>query len=395
MTTAENATGKEAKRIEALKKYEILDTPPDGSFTQIVELAASILKVPIAIISLVDTDRIWFKSATGVGDTRQIDRTPGLCASAILSDDIYVVENAITDPRTIANPLVAGEMGFRFYAAAPLKIREGFNLGTLCVIDTKPRQLTTDEKAMLQQLADIVIDQLELRLEARMANRQQHRMLGVVAHELKNSITTIPVYAELLKEKCKSLPESVNLLQHIVQASKKTNHLIEEMLEMAKLQASEFKLKLNPTDIATIIARVAATNLVLANAKQQKIVLQIEDDMVINADEIKISEIADNLINNAIKYSPPGGRIGVHVKEEDGKAVLEVYDEGPGLQPGDEEKLFLPFTRLSAKPTGGEQSTGMGLSIVKMLAEAHGGTVKAGNHPEWNGAVFRVELPVG
>ena len=394
MTNEDIAPAKEVLRIKALQKYEILDTPPDGSFTHIVELASKILNVPIAIISLVDTDRIWFKSAIGVGDVKQIDRVPGLCASAILSDDLYVVENAITDPRTIANPLVAGEMGFRFYAAAPLKIREGYNLGTLCIIDTNPRQLTDDEKVMLQNLADIVIDQLELRLEARIANMQQHKMLGVVAHELKNAITTIPAYAELLKENCVSQPDNLKLLQHIIRASQKTNHLIEEMLEMAKLQASEFKLKRKEVDIATVVGRVAATNLVLANAKQQKIILQVVDDIIINADEIKISEIADNLINNAIKYSPPGGRIGVHVKTEEGKAVLEVYDEGPGFKPGDEEKLFLPFTRLSARPTAGEHSTGMGLSIVKMLTEAHGGTVTARNHSEWSGAVFRVEIPV-
>ncbi len=394
MTTGTTTPEIEVRRIEALKKYEILDTPPDGSFTHIVELAAKILNVPIAIISLVDTDRIWFKSATGVGDIRQTDRVPGLCASAILSDDLYEVENAITDPRTIANPLVAGEMGFRFYAAVPLKIREGFNLGTLCLIDTKPRKLNDDERVMLQNLADIVIDQLELRLEARIANTQQHKMLGVVAHELKNAITTIPAYAEILKENCISEPENLKLLQHIIRASQKTTHLIEEMLDMAKLQASKIQLKHKDVEMATVVGHVTATNLVLANAKQQKIILQIDDDIVIKADESKISEIADNLINNAIKYSPPGSRIAVHVKAEDGKAVLEVYDEGPGFQPGDEEKLFLPFTRLSAKPTGGEHSTGMGLSIVKMLAEAHGGTVNARNHPEWNGAIFRVELPV-
>jgi signal transduction histidine kinase len=394
MTTADVAPDREALRIEALKKYEILDTPPDGSFTHIVELAAKILNVPIAIISLVDTDRIWFKSATGVGDIKQIDRVPGLCASAILSDDIYEVQNAITDPRTIANPLVAGEMGFRFYAAAPLKIREGFNLGTLCIIDTMPRSLSEDEKVMLQNLADIVIDQFELRLEARVANEQQHKMLGVIAHELRNSIATIPAYAELLIKNCVSQPDNLKLLKHIIRGSQKTNQLIEEMLEMAKLQASEFKLKSNDVDIAMIVGRVAATNLVLANAKQQKIMLQVDDEIIISADETKISEIADNLINNAIKYSPQGGRIGVHIKAEDGKAVLEVYDEGPGLQPGDQEKLFQPFTRLSARPTAGEHSTGMGLSIVKMLTEAHGGTVNARNHPEWSGAVFRVELPM-
>ena len=114
MTNEDIAPAKEVLRIKALQKYQILDTPPDGSFTHIVELASKILNVPIAIISLVDTDRIWFKSAIGVGDVKQIDRVPGLCASAILSDDLYVVENAITDPRTIANPLSQVKWVFAF-----------------------------------------------------------------------------------------------------------------------------------------------------------------------------------------------------------------------------------------------------------------------------------------
>ena len=219
-------------------------------------------------------------------------------------------------------------------------------------------------------------------------------MLGVVAHELKNAITTIPAYAELLIQNNPGHNENLNLLQHIIRASKKTKTLIEEMLEMAQLQVAEFQLKKKPIDLAAIVGRVAATNLILANAKEQKIFLHIDDNVIISGDEKKIAEIADNLINNAIKYSPAGCRIEVKVKIAAGAAILEVEDEGPGFQEGDEEKLFQPFTRLSAKPTAGEHSTGMGLSIVKLLAEAHGGKVTANNHPEHTGAVFHVEIPV-
>lgn len=112
----------EAERIKTLKKYQILDTPPDGSFDRITELAAKLLHVPIAIITLVDTDRIWFKSRYGI-NLNQIERDPGLCSSAILSDDLYIVEDAVRDPRTLANPLVAGEFGLQFYAAVPIKVR--------------------------------------------------------------------------------------------------------------------------------------------------------------------------------------------------------------------------------------------------------------------------------
>lgn len=156
----------EEKRIEALKRYNILDTPPDGSFDRITKLASSIFDVPIAIISLVDTERIWFKSAHGL-NVNQINRDPGLCASAILSEDVYVVNNAATDPRTLTNPLVAGDFGLRFYAAAPLQTEDQCNLGTLCIIDKTPRDLTEKEQKILKGLADVVMDEMELRLSLR------------------------------------------------------------------------------------------------------------------------------------------------------------------------------------------------------------------------------------
>ncbi|MEO8361963.1 MAG: sigma 54-interacting transcriptional regulator [Vicinamibacteria bacterium] len=163
----------ESLRLEALRKYEILDTPPDGAFDGIAAITAALFRVPIAIISLVDHDRIWFKSHHGL-DACETGREPGLCASAILSPDLYQVCDAAVDSRTLANPLVAGEMGLRFYAAAPLRTNDGFNLGTLCVIDRAPRELTSAEATMLPKLAAMVMDQMHLRLAARRLDELNH-----------------------------------------------------------------------------------------------------------------------------------------------------------------------------------------------------------------------------
>jgi GAF domain-containing protein len=118
----------EAGRLAALRRYDILDTPPDGSFDRITALAADLFSVPIAIISLVDHDRIWFKSHHGL-DVAQIDRAPGLCASAILQDRPWILTDARADIRSLTNPLVAGEFGLRFYTGIPLQTQDGFNLG--------------------------------------------------------------------------------------------------------------------------------------------------------------------------------------------------------------------------------------------------------------------------
>jgi hypothetical protein len=158
----------EAARMAAVERYEILDTPPDGAFDRITGLAARLFDVPIAIVSIVDDDRIWFKSHHGV-DADEIGRDAGLCASAVLHDEPWVVTDARTDVRAMANPLVAGEMGVQFYAGVPLRTADGHNLGTLCVLDYKPRGITAGETRNLEDLAAMVMSELELRLATRRA----------------------------------------------------------------------------------------------------------------------------------------------------------------------------------------------------------------------------------
>ncbi|MDQ1620369.1 MAG: phosphoserine phosphatase RsbU/P [Actinomycetota bacterium] len=169
MTVAQLVPTDEDARMAAVRRYDILDTPPDGAFDRIAGAAAALFDVPIGIVSIVDTDRIWFKAHVGLDDVTEIDREPGLCASAILGDEPWVVTDAGTDPRTLANPLVAGEFGLRFYAGVPLTTGDGYNLGTLCVLDTEPRNVTETETGILSHLASLVVDQLELRLSARRA----------------------------------------------------------------------------------------------------------------------------------------------------------------------------------------------------------------------------------
>ncbi len=176
--------------MEALRRYDILDTPPDGAFDRITALASKMFNMPIAIISLVDKDRIWFKSQHGIDGVEQIDREPGLCASAILSKDVYLVENAIEDPRCLANPLVCGEFGLRFYAAAPLHTHDGYNLGTFCIIDKKQRYLSREQMEMLEDLASIVVDEMEIRLASRNSLAKSYQRIAQLEkenNELRNS----------------------------------------------------------------------------------------------------------------------------------------------------------------------------------------------------------------
>lgn len=157
----------EAARLAALHRYGILDTPPDPAFDRITSLAARLFDVPISLISVVDRDRIWFKSRHGPLGMQEIDREPGLCVSAIGYDGPWVVTDAWADPRAAANRLVTGEPGLRFYAGVALVTPDNHRLGTLCVIGTRPRQVTAEELGVLTDLAGVVMDELGLRRAAR------------------------------------------------------------------------------------------------------------------------------------------------------------------------------------------------------------------------------------
>lgn len=343
------------------------------------------------MISLVDKEDILFKASVGTS-IPGIERTAGLCSSAILSDDIYIVEDALKDKRTINNPLVI-QSGLRFYAAAPLKVKGGHRLGTLCLVSREPGRLNEEQKEILRQLASIIVDEMEMRLETNNANAKQNQILSVAAHELKNSLATISAYGELLGEANQNLSVE-QISAHISRACQRMNSLIREMFDLTRLQTDVINLHKSYFDIAPIIGRVAARNTVLAMAKQQKLFLDVTSNIIIHADESRIEEIADNLINNAIKYSPIGSAIIVKLQSLNKAAVFEVEDEGPGFTGADMERLFLPFSKLSARPTGGETSTGIGLSVVKMLVDAHHGFVVVENNKEKAGAKFSVTIPV-
>jgi eukaryotic-like serine/threonine-protein kinase len=158
----------EAARMAAVRRYDILDTPPDGAFDRITAMAARAFAAPVAIVSIVDHDRIWFKSHHGL-DVEQFDLAPGLCASAILGDGPWIIEDARADPRSLSNPLVAGDFGLQFYAGVPLRTRDGYNLGTLCVLDFTPRTVSEKELETLKDLAALVTSELDLRLDSRLA----------------------------------------------------------------------------------------------------------------------------------------------------------------------------------------------------------------------------------
>jgi GAF domain-containing protein len=163
-------------RLAAVRHYEILDAPADGAFDRIAQAAAALCGTPIATVSIVDADRVWFAACHGLDGVSQVGIEPGLCASAYYADGPYVVNDAAIDPRTLEHPLVRGELGVRFYAAARIITTDGYHLGTVTALDVAPRELSTGQITTLTHLAALAAEQLQLRLNALQAVRAEREL---------------------------------------------------------------------------------------------------------------------------------------------------------------------------------------------------------------------------
>lgn len=166
----------EEARLDAVRRYSVLETPTDGSFDRIARIAARAFEAPIATVTIVDEDRVWLRGRIGV-DARDVSRGPGLCASAILTDELTVLTDTTLDPESLNNALVRDSLGIRFYAAAPIITRDGYRLGTVNVMDTNPRSVSAEQTEILRTLAVEVAENLELRLSARRAVELERQLL--------------------------------------------------------------------------------------------------------------------------------------------------------------------------------------------------------------------------
>jgi signal transduction histidine kinase len=233
-------------------------------------------------------------------------------------------------------------------------------------------------------------------LRLQRANGFKNEILGTVAHDLKNPLGVILGRTEMLTELigAGSSKESVTAqVEHIRDATKRLTSMVDHLISDAMADAFDISIRREPVDIAGLVSEVADANQPLAVNKQQTITVSAPPNFVTMCDADRIREAIDNLVSNAIKYSPIGGKITVLVSHEQNTTVIRIADEGAGLSPEDLGRLFGRFQRLSAKPTAGESSTGLGLSIVKRIIDMHGGQVTANSAGPGQGSTFTVTLP--
>jgi signal transduction histidine kinase/DNA-binding NarL/FixJ family response regulator len=233
-------------------------------------------------------------------------------------------------------------------------------------------------------------------LRLQRANGFKNEILGTVAHDLKNPLGVILGRTEMLTELISTAAskESVTAqIDHIRDATRRLTSMVDHLISDAMADAFDITIRREPVDVAHLVSEVAEANQPLAVNKQQTIAVSAPPNIVTMCDTDRIREAIDNLVSNAIKYSPIGGKISVAVTHEDDNTVIRVTDQGAGLSPEDLGRLFGRFQRLSAKPTAGESSTGLGLSIVKRIIDMHGGEVTAESPGPNKGSTFTIVLP--
>ncbi|BBC03601.1 signal transduction histidine kinase [Bradyrhizobium japonicum] len=233
-------------------------------------------------------------------------------------------------------------------------------------------------------------------LRLQRANGFKNEILGTVAHDLKNPLGVILGRTEMLTELIGAGSPKENVtsqVEHIRDATKRLTSMVDHLISDAMADAFDITIRREPVDVAALVNEVTEANLPSAVNKQQSISVSGPQQFVTMCDADRIREAIDNLVSNAIKYSPIGGKITVTVSHEGDDTVIRIVDQGPGLSPEDLGRLFGRFQRLSAKPTAGESSTGLGLSIVKRIIDMHGGHVTAQSPGPGQGSTFTVTLP--
>lgn len=390
----------EIARLQALRQYRILDTACETAFDDLTLLAAQICGTPIALISLIDDCRQWFKSKVGL-DIESTSRDLAFCAHAILQpNDILIVPDTHLDDRFATNLLVTSDPYIRFYAGAPLITPEGYTLGTLCVIDRVPRQLSSEQVQALRTLSRQVIAQLELRrnldkLERiSTAERQQMEdLISTFSHDMRTPLlATRSTLRAMLGGAFGPVSDTwKDVLEDCRQANDDLLKLVEALLYISRYKTEVCKI----SDCEILNWENIFVKAIIWNdtTSQQKCAIsyKIPPSLPpICGDQLKIQWVVQSLLDNAVRVSEPNQEVTVEVAPLGVDAVkVSVHDYGPGVAPQEKEKLFHRF--IQGRTRRGR--TGLSLYLCRQIVEAHGGSINV-ESTLGEGSTFWFTLPV-
>ena len=419
MTFASRLPDDEALRLSTLQEYRILDTPAEERFDRITRLVAKLFGAPICLISLVDSDRQWFKSRVGL-DLAETPREHAFCAHAILEDDVFVVPDATEDLRFAANPFVIGPPYIRTYVGAPLIARGGVRLGTICLIYSEATSLPSEVLGQLKQFAAIVVDEIDLRCslkelarsradalytasrlaveikKSKTASNAKKTFLATMSHEIRTPLNAILGMAHALRGAAQDEADC-DKIDVILDSGRTLLALLDNVLDISRIEAGKLEIHPAPGDIRQSVRQTCDLFESQAREKGLTLKLEVSEDVPgrLSFDDLRVRQCLTNLISNAVKFTHRGEvRVTVTSRRAANgnvRMIVEVSDTGIGMNEQTRSRLFETFSLGDASTTRRYGGAGLGLAIARKLARLMNGDIHA-QSVEGRGSLLTLEF---
>ncbi len=380
----------EEQRLKQLYELNILDTPEEYDFDEIVQLATNICKVPISHITFVDADRQFLKAKVGI-EYRKSERSTSFCSHVVGTGSFFEIPDTLKDHRFFDNPLVTNDPGIRFYAGYPL-ISSGYTIGSLCVIDIIPRKLTDEQSFALKVLSNQVIKLLELRLrnlevEKQLKALQSHKeqlqelsdtqsqIISYIAHDVRSPLASLKGIIDLNDLKVltpNEIDEHMNMLNNQLDG---TLEMLTNLIEWGQAQIHRKIPHIRGVDVYRVVEREIKNMDMAAQLKGNKLVQKVEKGFSVIADEYLLRFVLRNFLSNSNKFTS-NGVITISASRLGDQALISVTDTGVGITETIMKKLFSSNQHRSTTPgTNNEKGSGLGLALAKEFIEKLGSTL--------------------
>ncbi len=385
-----------------MQAYDILDSEVEEAYESLTRIAAQVCGTQMSVISFIDEKRQWFKSHYGL-DTTETPREVSFCTHAILNPhEVMEIKNATKDDRFKDNPLVSGDLNIRFYAGAPMVSPDGHALGTICVIDEIPGQLSDFQKDVLQSLSRQAVIMLELRRKSRLLieqkqkleehNKELQKFAYVVSHDLRSPLNNISALSSMLieNEDLKLDEDSEKYLELIMQSADTLKSLIEGIL---KYYSSDGLLNESMEAVALLPFLQEVKNLLRHEAKIT--VHGVSEEVCVYTQRAAFQQVLINLISNGIKYNDHK-KPDIHLSFESNltRWSIAVSDNGRGFASEKRDKIFDLFTTLGTTDRDNRRGTGIGLASVKKIMAGLKGEITVNSVPGL-GSTFSIKFDKG
>lgn len=396
----------ESDRLAALNATQLLDSPAESDFDQFTRMATKIAKTPVALVSLVDEGRQFFKSCVGLPEPWASDRqTPlshSFCQHVVNRFEPLCIKDAREDPLVCDN-LAIQDLGVVAYLGIPLTTSSGHTLGSFCVIDTEPREWDSDDVELIRQLASLVVEKIELRTSARQLLAEHMRLRGLevfrdqsvqmLVHDLRSPLTAVLGGIEMTQESGGLSVDERESLATAMEGGEMMLSMINRMLEACRDERGEVELRLVRTSSVRLFDAVCKQLAPLAAMAGVKLGIASVEDVAFEADVVALNRVLVNLISNAIQHTPSGGEISLSSDRSESSVIkMTVADTGHGIPAADHERIFERFEAGNTPKESGA-STGLGLAYSRLIVEAHGGKIWV-ESAVGKGSQFHLTIPL-